>query len=352
MMKIVTVTSRFLPGNLPEYCKDHNIKTIILNQDHFSIASKWVLVSKLLSDCFKVLGHLRELRKYETIISVAYITIPLLVFRKLGLLNKRTSIIWEGFFLHNDRYFPMFNWLFRFFFRDDDSLLVYSEFEKNLYSKAFDIKTSSIHFIPLVFEPAPNQKLYNQYTKEIDWSQIPAEYYFSGGYSHRDYASLIRVFRNLKCNLVICSSELNSELTGVDVPDNVIIVNDVAREEFAELVRRSKACVLLIKSNSGAAGQLFAIEVMFNSKIMIASSTDILKEMVSHRSNGFLVDDPSMDIPAIIQEIEVGNLDLDLLRKNAREKVTTLNTKKNYNVHLDIALRQVSGYNRRPALQV
>lgn len=351
-MNLLAIASRFLPGNLPEYCSQRNIKTIILNKDHFSIESKRVLIRKLLSDCFKLLRHLPEIRKSDTIISIAYVTIPLLLFRKLGLLKKHTSIIWEGFFLHNHRYFPVFHRLFRVLFREGDSLLVYSEFEKTLYSKAFNIKSTSIHFLPLIFEPEPNQKLYNQYTKEIDWDKIPSEYYFSGGYSHRDYASLIKVFRNLKSNLVICSSELNSELRDMNVPDNVILLNDVAREEFAELVRRSKACLVLIKSNSGAAGQLFAIEVMFYSKIIIASSTDILMEMISDRVNGFLVNDPLADIPDIIREIEDGAADFEYLKRNAREKVTTLNTSKNYNAHLDMALQRASMHDSRLSPQL
>ncbi|WP_083256965.1 glycosyltransferase [Arcticibacter eurypsychrophilus] len=346
-MKLITITSRFLPGNLMEYCNERKIEIIILNQDHFSIASKWILIFKLLGDSFKVLSHLKELRRKNTIISVGYITVPLLIYRSLGLIKKRTSIIWEGFFLHNHRYFPAFKKLFRLFFCEDDSLLVYSEFEKNLYSNAFNLKSSNIHFIPLVFEPKPNETLHNQYTKEVDWNNITSDFYFSGGYSHRDYASLIEIFRKESTNLVICSSELNHELRNIKMPDNVILLNDVAREEFAELVRRSKACIVLIKSNSGAAGQLFAIEVMYYSKIIIASSTDILKEMISNRENGFLVTDPILEIPFIIKEIEDELTDFVLLKKKAKDKVTTLNSKINYNHHMNIALERAGEY-RRP----
>lgn len=333
-----------MPGNLTGYCNENNIKTIILNQDHFSIASKWVLIFKLLTDSIKTLGHLRELRKADAIIAVSYISVPLLIFRNFGLLKRRTSIIWEGFFLHNDKFFPAFSKLFRLLFRQDDSLLVYSEFEKDLYSKAFNLNPSNIHFIPLVFEPLPDEKLFNQYTKEIDWNFIPVDFYFSGGYSHRDYNSLIEVFRNIQSTLVICSSELNSEMKYANPSNNVIILNDVAREEFAELVRRSKACLLTIKSNSGAAGQLFAIEAMFYSKIIIASSTDILKEMISNRENGFLIDNPLLEIPAIINEIEEGKNDFSLLKTRARERVTTINTCKNFNSHIDIALKRAGKY--------
>lgn len=349
-MKLIAITSRFLPGNLTGYCHDNNIKTIILNRDHFSIASKWILISKLLADSLKLFGHLKELRKADAIISVSYISVPLLIFRKVGLLKKRTSIIWEGFFLHNTKFFPIFKRLFQLLFRRDDSLLVYSEFEKDLYSKAFDLDLSNIHFTPLVFEPRRDQKLYNQYTKKIDWNTIPADYYFSGGYSHRDYTSLIEAFKGLKSTLVICSSQLNSELKQSSLHENIIILNDVAREEFAELVRRSKACLLTIKSNSGAAGQLFAIEVMFYSKIIIASSTDILKEMISHRENGFLIDNPILEIPAIINEIEEHKTDFTLLQKKAREKVTTVNTSINFNKHLHTALKSVGKYNKQLVL--
>lgn len=351
-MKIVAITSRYLPGNLGGYCKEHNIDTVVLNTDQFSIASKWVLIRKLLIDCLKILRHLRTLKRNDVIISVGYITIPLLLFRGIGLLSRKTSMMWEGFFLHNDQYFPLFRKIFRLLYRAGDNLLVYSEYEKTLYSEAFDIAVDRIHFIPLVFEPEPNEKLYNQYTTEIDWNTIPDEYYFSGGYSHRDYVSLVEAFRNLKSKLVICSSKLNSELHDLDVPGNVILLNDVAREEFAELVRRSKACLLLIKSNSGAAGQLFAIEVMFYGKIIIASATSILMEMIVDRVNGFLVKEPLEDIPAIIREVEDGKTDFGFLGVSASEKVTTLNTKVNYNVHLDLALGRALEFHSRFSPQI
>ncbi|EOR95979.1 hypothetical protein ADIARSV_0869 [Arcticibacter svalbardensis MN12-7] len=327
-----------------EYCIDKEIKTIILNRDMNSIEPKWVLVYRLITDSIESLSHLKELRSADTIISVSYITVPLLFFRKLGLLKKQISFIWEGFFLHNQKFFSLFKKLFRHLFRQNDALLVYSQFERDLYSQSFNINISNIHYIPLVFEPKPQEILFNQYTKKADWDKIPDEFYFSGGYSHRDYATLIEVFRTIDATLVICYSGMNTEIQSIDIPANVILLHDVSREDFAELVRRSKACLLLIKSNSGAAGQLFVIEVMYNNKIIIASSTDILKEMITHRENGFIVNDPILEIPLIIKDIEEGVADVYTMKRKAKETILSVNCKRNYNHHLNQAFRTVTKY--------
>jgi len=229
--------------------------------------------------------------------------------------------------------------LLRFLFKEGDSLIVYSQFEKDLYSDSFGLKISDIHYVPLVFDPEPGLPIQSEYTKKADWKNLPGEFYFSGGYSHRDYATLIDVFRTIDATLVICSSRLNRELETLNIPENVILLNDVSRDDFAELIKRSKACLVLIKSDSGAAGQLFAIEAMYYEKIIIASSTSILRELISHKENGFLVLDAAADIPVIIREIEHLSADFDLMRKKAKQKILENNSKTAYNVHLDAALK-------------
>lgn len=343
-MKIIVVTSKFLPSNLMNYCKDKNIRTIRLNQDVKSIEPKWMLLYRLFIDSFKSLSHLKKLRSAETILSISYITIPLLIFRKVGLLKRSTSFIWEGFFLHNQKFFPVFNFLFSHLFHKTDSLIVYSFFEKELYSKGFKLNHLNIHYVPLVFAPDKNTAVRSEYTKKAEWEKLPSKFYFSGGYSHRDYPTLIETFRNINANLVICSSRLNDELINLDIPKNVILLNDVSREDFAELIKRSEACLLLIKSNSGAAGQLFALEAMYYEKIIIASSTSILEELIVHRQNGFVVHNPISEIPSIIQEIEDMTTDLGLIKEKAKKRILENNSEKNYNIHLDIALKSAANY--------
>lgn len=338
-MKIIAVTSKFLPSNLKNYCKERGVSTIRLNQDLKSIEPKWMLIYRLFTDSFKCLKHLKALRRADTILSVSYLTIPLLVYRKIGLLDKRTSFVWEGFFLHNPKSFPIFKKIIHFLFKEGDSLIVYSQFERELYATSFDLQRSDIHYVPLVFDPEPGQAIQSEYTKRADFENLPEDFYFSGGYSHRDYATLIDVFKTMDATLVICSSRLNNELDNLDIPKNVILLNDVSRDDFAELIKRSKACLLLIKSDSGAAGQLFAMEAMYYEKIIIASSTSILQEFISHKENGFIVRHAAVDIPAIIREIEHTSADFDFMRKNAKQKILDNNSKLNYDVHLDAALK-------------
>jgi glycosyltransferase involved in cell wall biosynthesis len=339
-MKTVVITSAFLPGNLESYARDKNLDIIRLSNDIKSIFPKWILVLKLLKDSIKCLFYLSSLRKADLIISVFFVSIPILIMRKIRIIPAKTAVIWAGFFVHNRTYFKLFRKLFQVLFTEQDRIIVYSDYERELYAKELGLKRENLHYVPLVFNPG--KSIYTDYTTRVDWEKIPEKYFFSGGYSHRDYAKLIEAFRLIPARLVICSSTLNEEFHAGDTPENVTILNDVLKDDFAELIQRSEACLILLKEDTGAAGQLFTLEAMYNRKIVIASSSSILKEMITHETNGFIVGDPLKELPSIIDKIERNYVDRDLMGTRAHENVMENYSKEKHNVLMDLAIQ---GYN-------
>ncbi|PWG78804.1 glycosyltransferase [Pararcticibacter amylolyticus] len=337
MMKTIVITSAFLPGNLENYCKENSLQVIRLNNDIKSIFPKFILILKMIKDTLKCLGHLKEIRKADQIICVFFISVPILIFRKLGLINKNTTIIWAGFFLHNKKYFSIFKKIFTLLFTHKDKLIVYSEYERKLYSEELGLSPGALYYVPLVFNPG--KSIYTDYTKRVEWEQLPEKYYFSGGYSHRDYATLIKVFENISHPLIICSSTLNDDVKGAKLPNNVIILNDVQKEDFSELIKRSEGCVILIKDDSGAAGQLFTLEAMYHKRIVISSSSSILKEMISNEANGFVVHNAEKEIPQIIKNLESDLFDKELIGKNAHETVINNYGRAKHNIMMDQVIR-------------
>lgn len=335
-MDKIIITSTFLPGNLENYCKERNIKTIRLNDDIKSIFTKPILLLKLIKDSFKCIAYIKSLRKAKLIVAVFYISIPILILKKLGLIRKSTIIVWAGFFVHNRNYFKYFKKLFQTLFSENDRLILYSKYERKLYADEFNLNINNLYYVPLVYNPG--KSIYTDYLRKVKWETMPSNYYFSGGYSHRDYLTLINAFKNVSSNLVVCTSSLNDELKEVKIPPNVQILNDVLKEDFSELIRRSKACLILIKEDTGAAGQLFTLEAMYNQRIVICSSSSILKEMVQHENNGFIVEDAIKEIPSIIQKIEAESFDIKQMGRKAHENVTKSYGKENHNKLMDLAL--------------
>src|SRR5262249_43209485 len=85
-----------------------------------------------------------------------------------------------------------------------------------------------------------------------------ADYYFAGGYSNRDYATLISTFSGLRESLVIICSKLNKDVNEESLPKNVTVLRDVPGEKFDAYVRQAKACILPLKHDTGASVEIHA----------------------------------------------------------------------------------------------
>lgn len=83
----------------------------------------------------------------------------------------------------------------------------------------------------------------------------PENYYFSGGYSNRDYLSLIEAFRGIPTRLIIVCSSLNTELDGCPLPANIQVLRDIPAHVFEAYIRHAKAGIVPLKHDTGASGQ-------------------------------------------------------------------------------------------------
>lgn len=318
-MEIILITSAHFPGNLWHYCKERNLKIIRLNKTIKSIVPKWLLAWKLLEDALKCFRYLTSLRKADVIISVFFISLPVLIMRKAGFIRSSTRIVWCGFFLHNTKYFKLFRFLFKFLFTPKDNLIVYSEHERELYANVLNLPISSINYIPLVYRSEKGG--YSEYSNRVNWNKLPEKYFFSGGYSHRDYVTLINTFKHIPSNLVICSSKLNDHHTELELPGNITLMNDVHGEDFSDLIQRSQACILLLKDDTGAAGQMFTFDAMYKHKVVISSSSSIIKELIEDGVNGFIVENPMAELPELINKIESNHIDKEQMGRKAHDSI-------------------------------
>ena len=128
-------------------------------------------------------------------------------------------------------------------------------------------------------------------------------YYFAGGYTNRDYGSLISAFRNRSEMLIIACAHLNTE-----IPDS----SDGAQYHRAAghstpslaYVRGAKACIAPLKHDTGASGQSMILQCLRNGKAVIASDKDAVRPYVIDGKTGYLVRDMKRMLPNIISRIE------------------------------------------------
>jgi len=279
------------------YLEEQGFQDIAVVESSRSIKSNWSHLADLVYDTYFLVTHLKRFNQADVLFSIGYATIPLKILMKIGLIKCR-RLFWFGFFLHSPKAFKVFRILSRLLSVDEERYIVFSEWERSLYSRTLGIPLSKLLYMP-----------WGSWGKEekgaLKNAAIQGDYYFSGGASNRDYLSLIEVFRNRPDKLVIvCSPSKNAEIFAASIPANISIYTDIEGSEFNKLIRASKACILLLKHNTGASGQDVLLRYMRQAKVIIASDTAVVREYIQNDESGMLIENPLIELPEIISRLE------------------------------------------------
>lgn len=232
------------------------------------------------------------INQYDVILAIENnLAMSVLLLSKLRLL-KAKKIIWWGIYLHSEKAMGIYRRI-RFLFETKKTVYVlFSEFESALYQNIFGKKA-----VVKVFQFG-------------DWSlaepdlQAEADFYFSGGYSNRHYLPLIKAFEKSTRKLVIVASKLNKELINIETTKNIVIRFDLERDEFYNLLAKSKGVIIPLKNNTGASGQSVVLQAMRHRKLIVINDNGVMKEYVQDRFNGIVVKNIEEDLLERIEEIE------------------------------------------------
>ncbi|HEX3954684.1 MAG TPA: glycosyltransferase family 4 protein [Stellaceae bacterium] len=258
--------------------------------------SKLTHLRGLMRQALDVVGALPRLRNCECVIAFGPILYLIKLLRRVGLLNYRQSVS-LGWHIRSPRWFPLFRAVSKLD-RDEDHYIVFSEVEIDLYSANLGIDRRRLHYLP-----------YGDWHPQdapADRVELPAsgQYYFAGGYSNRDYVSLIEAFRSIDARLVIVCSALNSEIDETALPPNVTVWRDLPSDAFEMYLRQAKACILPLKFDTGASGQSVLIRAMRNGTPAIASDFGSLRGYIADGVSGYLFKDLARELPGIVAAIE------------------------------------------------
>jgi glycosyltransferase involved in cell wall biosynthesis len=258
--------------------------------------SKWAHLRGLLWQSLDLVRSLGRLRRCRVVIAIGPISYLIKLLKRLGLMRYETSVC-LGWHIRSPRWFPVFRALSKLDSRGDH-YIVFSEWEIGLYQAQLGIAAERMHFLP-----------YGDWSRTHDEPKAPegiteGAYYFAGGYSNRDYPTLIAAFHTIPARLVIVCSALNKEIDGLDVPPNVMILRDLPSAAFDAYVRDAKACIVPLKHDTGASGQSVMLRLMRNRKTVIATDFGSVRGYVANGESGFLVKDMEHDLPAVVARIE------------------------------------------------
>ena len=250
----------------------------------------------MLSDGWALIGNRKSLDASDDVFVFSNFSVIVKFLARLGVIKYRRSICY-GFFVHSPRWFPLFR-LLAMLDTERDHYLIFTAKEIWLYSLKLGLNAKNLHPLP-----------YGDWQREIRPELLPPiqmirGYYFAGGYTNRDYGSLISAFRNRSEMLIIACAHLNTEIPDLLMVPNIIVLRDIPRDKFEAYVRGAKACIAPLKHDTGASGQSMILQCLRNGKAVIASDKDAVRPYVIDGKTGYLVRDMKRMLPNIISRIE------------------------------------------------
>jgi glycosyltransferase involved in cell wall biosynthesis len=220
---------------------------------------------------------------------------------KLGCLPACRHVWWLGLFIHNPRWLRRLRPAFRLLDSRRVRYVLFSEFEKPLYVRSLGFDARRLFYVPYgdmsLKQSNPDERVAHQLAAAGE------QFFFSGGYTSRDYLALVEVFRELPDKLVIICSSLNTEVPASGLPPNITVLRDVPFETFEAYAWASAACIVPIAYNTGAAGQSVLLSHMQHRKIIIATDTGIIREYIQDSISGILVKDNHASLAAAVRRV-------------------------------------------------
>jgi len=143
-----------------------------------------------------------------------------------------------------------------------DKFVVYSEYERKLYSDFFSIPDEKIDMLHWAAdEPLCDDSII---------AQLPNNYYCSVGGEGRDYRTLIKAFAKMpSLQLVIVTRP--QAIEGISLPSNVHLYCNLPSSQYWSVVAHSKALLLPLRDEDTPCGHITLVGAMRLGKPIISS---------------------------------------------------------------------------------
>jgi glycosyltransferase involved in cell wall biosynthesis len=186
-----------------------------------------------------------------------------------------------------------------------DEFVVYSNYERKLYSEYFEIPKDKIHMIHWAMD-IPNT---------VDMNLPFNNYYCAVGGEGRDYKILLDIFKSFKnINLIIVTRP--NALKDHKIPSNVKIFYNLTNEEYWGVVKKSKAVIVPLLDSNTSCGHITLVGAMKLKKAIITTFSHGTIDYVCDNKTGFVTS--PQDTSSLKKAIEAIESDQELRERFAK----------------------------------
>lgn len=256
-------------------------------------------------DVIGVMKNLSKIKKTDVVISIGNISTLWLLFLNKMHIIKPKIILWWGFFIHGKKSQALLNKILKGLYLPNIKFIVFSKYELTMYQRTLGLPEQGLLALPYG-DWGDNCSSADFYEPDNSSGE---EYFFAGGYSNRDYGSLLDAWQKNfpEKKLIIIGSVQNKDLLlfakKSEEKDKIRIMFDTSSEVFDDYLKKANACILPFKENTGASGQSVMLRCMRLNKLVIAVNIDVIQEYVDHGS-AFLIGNYENDLVSAVYDIE------------------------------------------------
>lgn len=170
-------------------------------------------------------------------------------------------------------------------FRSVDRFVVFSEFERELYSRYFEIPAQKIDMIPWGVREPSSLAMGEQADPGF---AAKRDAICAVGSQARDYATLLAAMRQVPhIHLIIIATAAN--MRGLVAPPNVTVRLDIPRNQAEAIIGSSRFMVLPLLHSEVPCGHVTIVTAMYCSRAIVATDSAGIRDYVVPEQNGLVV---------------------------------------------------------------
>lgn len=268
-LQVVELAHHATPGELPQFSKLRHVFEIL----------KAVAASRR--------EVLRATQRSTVVILHTHALLPALLHLRTSRRGHPTAaLVSTGLSFRSMRLMKLYGALARLLGVRDVTFLADNQVLVEMLEREFGLPPERVRLVPIGFDRTGHRTRRDGYV-------------FTGGYSNRDFHTVIQAFRGGSHHLVLCAVPQND--LPAEIPDNVQVIYNETPDEFSQWLAGAEVGIVPIHPDRGGSGYSVLVEHYYHGQPTIVTDDPSMRDYASTDSTIFV---PPYDVEAMREAID------------------------------------------------